>query len=179
MHIENAQKISLAVFFFTGVQEYAHHAAKSQAVHAAVEAQNPRAMLEFLLENGFNPNVRGPEPDVNTPMITCAKKIRHGTNSPWIKEKDSIGVLKLLVQHRGDVNGKDARMRTALWWSAKFNNYDACLTLLHMRANPEVYDRSLTLPTDVTTKDSSLTKLLYVYTGFRCHIYNGSRCHVC
>ena len=54
------------------VSEYAENASKSVAMHAAVEGPNCGAIVRYLLDHGFNPNVRGGiKENDQTPLITC------------------------------------------------------------------------------------------------------------
>ncbi|CAD7943852.1 unnamed protein product [Amoebophrya sp. A25] len=164
------------------VDEYSRMAAASEAIFAGVEAQKGYAMTEFLLRNGFNPNVRaganaggaavkvqtnpkntrgtketnsllGMVTPGETPIITCVKKkIRHGTNSAWTSDRDSLGILKLLVAHAADVNARCSLTgRTALWYAGKFNNRPAVEALLELGADPRIPDRRQHMPGDVTT----------------------------
>mmetsp|Transcript_17532 Transcript_17532/g.43694 ORF Transcript_17532/g.43694 Transcript_17532/m.43694 type:complete len:320 (+) Transcript_17532:738-1697(+) len=148
------------------VTQFSEMASSSPAVFAAVEAnKNALEVTTFLLKNGFNPNVRSAQ-NQETPLICLVKKLRHGTNAAWIQDKDSMGVCKLLLSHRGDVNARDVHKRTALWYAAKFNNEGLAKFLLNPPAasacaDPRIPDRKGLLPSDVTT-NNQIADLLYL-----------------
>ncbi|CAD7932300.1 unnamed protein product [Amoebophrya sp. A120] len=134
------------------VEQYAEVASNSTAIFSGIQAQKAYQVVEFLLKNGFNPNARN-HGIGETPLIYLIKhKIRHGTNSAWVQEKDSVGLIKLLVEFRAEVNTRESGMqRTALWWAAKYNNKPAVSLLLQLRADPRIPDKKTVIPSDCTT----------------------------
>lgn len=135
------------------VAEYSLLASRSLAMIGAVESKgNAYEITRFLLQNGFHANVRSPAPDPTTPLLECVKRLRHGT-TPWVKEKDALGVLRLLLGSKADVNAKDGFGKTSLWWAAKCNNRAVVAELLRWGADRSIADwKNRLTPAEVTTK---------------------------
>jgi len=128
------------------IREQAKQASRSCAVHAATEGG--LGVLRILLKHGFNPNLRH---DGEVPLITAIKKkIRHGTNTAW-QRYDALDILDALVEAKAQVDLRDNRGRSALWWAAKQNHSEAVKRLLVLGADSNLADKTGCCPSQATS----------------------------
>jgi ankyrin repeat protein len=72
-----------------------------------------------------------------------------------IKKSDPRDIIAL-VKAGEDVNARDKRGTTALWWAARNPNPDVITALLDLGANPKVYDIYGTMPMDLARTNREL-----------------------